>query len=1646
MKIINNGRGIHVREIPGIESFQKSLPNDWLAFTNLDIALPGKGVREIDVIIVLDDRLLLVDLKDWRGPISSQNGHWFNGEYDNGRSPVAKLSEIARDLLPLLKRFLTSQFKNSGGMANVTMPYINTAVVLTKTKDRSKIAEIEVSSVFDIESFIRTIQNKQQRIQTFGPRAHENFISDAWLNRFSQFFNVNDSRGIFLRGKRRYGGFTAKVESHTFQHDAGLYAEFDVEETDTNNSFGLLRRWDFTMADTRFQTEEGRAEIVGREREVIAWLDDRNQKCGETILKPKAEDTERGVAYWEVFERRRRMKRLSDFARTELIALTNGERIELARQVLSAVAPIHALKVAHLNLGSHSVWLERPTAVKLSHLMVASLPEVQTLGESRYQFLSSTRSPEEILDEKFDPLRKDVFTLGCVVHILMFGLPPDGEPPEWHPEKDSSNTFGKLHGWFEKGLAFDQRNRFADAGDMLAGFNKAFESIIDERTTIEGLERFRTLPNQMAVFREYAQTEFIREDQRVIIWRSDTHHQSRLIKLWHGSALGNIKKEHARILAFLENVQQLVESPPQGTAKLLNVHWTGDAIVATQEFVAGITLAEYIDNGSFAEESEMLDFIVVLVDTISNLHDRSIAHGDVKPDNIVVDDSQGHPLPVLIDLVDFSSQQDGSRSSRAYCPVSGGRFERDRFAVTKIVEELVESGKVSSAISQRILVAVDICRTAEPANGSLLPLREEIEKLKNIPAVETLVEYCVSLVHTDSGLIHPDEGLYWIVKNLRGIRIIGAVEELSVELGSDGMPKKAWRNKLDHGQARRLDHQKICSFRALISTQEGPNHLDDIAAILELPEVASTLVANTGVTTQTEEDSEPTQIESIDAGVDDLVTREVDEKTDSSTSVDVPTLWERFIRVEGDFKTEAIALDDSVYREAMHAHLVPIQLTLGDLDYDRSDTVGLERFDNKGGWRWVGNLDLQKSSPSDLVFQGYGNAYGGANIREGDRLRFQSRLENVSWQRREEATTRILRGNSVALGLLDAFNPKSELLPMRLPVEADEETIHKRYGLNATQVDAFKDILASRPLGLLRGPPGTGKTRFIGALVHYALTHGLARNVLVSSQSHEAVNNAAEAVLNLFGTDRDRLSMIRVGAQGQVSELLSPYHVEVVEKAYKDNFFATRQTRITEVAIYLGLDKAVCDLVMYFEDTIRPILNRILELSEREENIPRITSLKETLEQCLSAKDVTCNLQDVMSVDIGEEVTSRYFARLPAEQAHLIERLRNVVELGRDIVGTVSNRQRSYETFLAGTRQVVAGTCVGLGRSSLGLTKTPFDLVIVDEAARCTPSELAVPIQAGKWIVLVGDQAQLEPVHSATIVNALANELHLPLGEIVKSDFERVFQSAYGIKAGQTLRKQYRMLPPIGRLVSNAFYDSALQHGRTDSLIPEGVLPSELKLPLVWVSTDSMGEDAYQTKNETRQGSLQNAAEADTIVSLLKKWSKHEPFLDWVKSQTGDTEIVGVICGYSAQLELINRKLKSESFPEVFRRAIKVGTIDSYQGKENLIVMLSLVRNNAEGARSRERQTISPGFMAKKNRINVALSRAMDRLIIVGAKSGWREGTPVGLVSVGFDEEVKAGDALFLDAKELMSSKTVGAKRNVPLKEQSIQTQGMSFK
>jgi AAA domain len=736
-----------------------------------------------------------------------------------------------------------------------------------------------------------------------------------------------------------------------------------------------------------------------------------------------------------------------------------------------------------------------------------------------------------------------------------------------------------------------------------------------------------------------------------------------------------------------------------------------------------------------------------------------------------------------------------------------------------------------------------------------------------------------------------------------------------------------------------------------------------------------------------------------------------------SEEIDVPKLWRALIEVETEMTTEGVAQLDSVFDRQADAHRVSIELERGEFDYKRDDTVAVERQDRKGIWRKIGELQLRSQRlDSDKVMIAANSIIKGRLIEAGQRLRFTSHFEFQSLRRRRDAVNRVLAGDGRAGELLSVFDPRSGATPSRVEHAIDEAAL-QFYDLNQDQKNAFEQIVNARPIGLLQGPPGTGKTRFIAALTHYAITKGLARNVLLASQANEAVNTAAEAVLSLFAKSGGIPSMLRVGSNERISSALEPYHATKVEQAYRDRFAGSFAERIALAGRAIGLPSEVVADIAALETTVRPVVSRINDLAGKAEtDKQRMDGLIETLRQHLAS----LNMEDFLAASADQDYWSSFIDAAadkvverhrgsPAVSSDKVERLRRVCAIGRDFTGTVSRAQRSFETFLAGTRQIVVGTCVGLGRTSLELTTSAFDLVIVDEAARCTASELLVPLQAARWAVLVGDQAQLQPTHEPEVINQVAARTLIPKREIRRSDFERVFETPYGRAASSALTTQYRMLPTIGSLVSETFYPNLkLVPGRSDPEIDPALLPLGLGKTLTWVETDGLGAAAFEREEDS---SYTNKVEAEGIVLLLEDWLSHERFREWLENYRRHPAGIGVICMYAAQRDFVERKLRQSPAGDLLNRGIKVGTVDSYQGKENPIVIVSLVRNNENGRTEGGIRRIKEGFLSTPNRINVAASRAMDRLVIVGARRRWRSEGPVERINQAFERQIAADAA-----------------------------------
>ena len=190
----------------------------------------------------------------------------------------------------------------------------------------------------------------------------------------------------------------------------------------------------------------------------------------------------------------------------------------------------------------------------------------------------------------------------------------------------------------------------------------------------------------------------------------------------------------------------------------------------------------------------------------------------------------------------------------------------------------------------------------------------------------------------------------------------------------------------------------------------------------------------------------------------------------------------------------------------------------------------------------------------------------------------------------------------------------------------------------------------------------------------------------------------------------------------------------------------------------------------------------------------------------------------------------------------------------------------------------------------------------------------------------------------------------------------------------QLLTVQYRMNEDIMAFPSRWFYGGRLQAA------PEAAhrLVSPLDTPLMWLDTspysDSESSDysePSEKEKRIRTGSLTNADEARLVIHTLRD------YIEMITPNRIESERIdfGIITPYRGQARLIRRLLKMQHYFRKLRRHISVGTVDGFQGQERDVIIISLVRDNDKG---------QIGFLRDLRRMNVAITRARMKLIIVG--------------------------------------------------------------
>ena len=261
-------------------------------------------------------------------------------------------------------------------------------------------------------------------------------------------------------------------------------------------------------------------------------------------------------------------------------------------------------------------------------------------------------------------------------------------------------------------------------------------------------------------------------------------------------------------------------------------------------------------------------------------------------------------------------------------------------------------------------------------------------------------------------------------------------------------------------------------------------------------------------------------------------------------------------------------------------------------------------------------------------------------------------------------------------------------------------------------------------------------------------------------------------------------------------------------------------------------------------------------------------------------------------------------------------------------------------------------SCTLIGSSLYQMERLHFSTLFIDEAAQALEPACWSAIVKADRVVMGGDHQQLPPTVKSR--EAVKGGLAQTLMQKVAKQWPQ---------AVSLLTVQYRMNEAIMEFPSRWFYESRLKAAPE---VAHRIL-SPIDTPLMWLNTSALESEERSARGNSRS----NVAEARLVIRTLRE------YIEMLTPQKVENERIdfAIITPYRGQARLIRRLLKLQHFFRKLRRYITVGTVDGFQGQERDVVLISLVRDNAEG---------KIGFLRDLRRMNVAMTRARMKLIIVG--------------------------------------------------------------
>ena len=528
--------------------------------------------------------------------------------------------------------------------------------------------------------------------------------------------------------------------------------------------------------------------------------------------------------------------------------------------------------------------------------------------------------------------------------------------------------------------------------------------------------------------------------------------------------------------------------------------------------------------------------------------------------------------------------------------------------------------------------------------------------------------------------------------------------------------------------------------------------------------------------------------------------------------------------------------------------------------------------------------------------------------------------------------------------------------------------------LNESQRQAIYKSLYAEELALIQGPPGTGKSTAIAEIIwqhiRVAQKEKKKTKILLTSETNLAVDNAIDRLKN---NQNNIVKPIRFGNTDNLESEGYFYSLEAIKNWEKSN--ATQNNTVSH--------------------WVANIVNRITQQEDEQIN-SALNNWKTYLQNPTSE-------------------TKKLFADKYLEYV-------NLIGATGSSIGKLNSENKWTSFFRSYLNVFNKESYEKNDFKSCNRTDINFDTIIMDEASKATPPELALPVLYGKKSIIVGDHRQLPPMIDGEEIKdilvsigekALAKALSQK--EFETSQFERLFTHIDESIKG-TFDTQYRMHPAINDVIAQ-FYTEDSEKGLLCGLPPDesyhnsfvkwdsryhGLKYENLITPethTIWINVNTP-----EIQEGTSRVNFGEIDAIDKILQVLKNSEGKSEFDKWLSNKSQEEKQIGLISFYGKQINYIEQMLV-QNHTDLYKgkgkindkeNLIRLSTVDRFQGMERNIIIVSMVRSNKIAAFQGQQPDynlypvlgypaqVSLGFAESPNRLNVALSRAKRLLIVVG--------------------------------------------------------------